>query len=112
MESLSPMTFPITITIASTEDDRLRAETPAGPVEATTMGELGDRLKEVLVRLEAELAAQEQGELAEISRSATDCSWFVAFSQKDVIEVLGHVPPDSMRRIEEEIRRYRTGVSR
>ena len=36
------------------------------------MGELGDRLKEVLVQLEADLAAQEVAELAEISRSATD----------------------------------------
>jgi hypothetical protein len=82
------MTFPITITIASTEDDRLRAETPAGPVEAASMGELGDRLKEVLVQLDAELTAQEREELAKISRSATDQATLLKLARTSP-------PPDS-----------------
>jgi hypothetical protein len=67
------MTLPITITIASAGDDRLRAETPTGPIEAASMSELGDRLKEVLVRLEAEQGeAEDLAELAELSKVATD----------------------------------------
>jgi hypothetical protein len=66
------MTFPITITIASAGDDRLRAETPAGPIEAATMGELGDLLKEVLVRLEAERGETDDlAEPAALSKTAT-----------------------------------------
>jgi hypothetical protein len=67
------MTLPIIITIASAGDDRLRAETPAGPIEAATMDELGDRLKEVLVQLAADRAgADDLAELVVLSRSATD----------------------------------------
>jgi hypothetical protein len=36
------------------------------------MGELGDRLREVLVQLDAEFAAEERAKLAEMSRSAMD----------------------------------------
>jgi hypothetical protein len=82
------MTFPFTITIASTADDRLRAETPAGPVEAATMGELGERLKELFVQLDAGLAVQERDELAAISRSATDQATLLALAQTSP-------PPDS-----------------
>jgi hypothetical protein len=88
------MTFPITITIASTEDNRLRAETPAGPVEAANMDELGNRLKEVLVQLEIELAAQEREELAKISRSATD--------QATLLELAWTSPPPDSWCDEEE----------
>jgi hypothetical protein len=62
------MTFPFTITITSTADDRLQAETPAGPIDAANMGELGERLKEFFDQLDAGLAAQEREELAELSR--------------------------------------------
>jgi hypothetical protein len=34
--------------------------------------------------------------------------WFVAFTADDVIEAVGHVPPEPMRKIEEAIRRYRS----
>jgi hypothetical protein len=64
------MTLPFTITIASAEGDRLRAETPAGPIEAASLGELGDRLKEVLVQMEADADADDLAELDRLSRSA------------------------------------------
>ena len=80
------MTF--TITITSTEREYLRAETPAGPIEASTLGELGDRLKEVLLQLEAEFAAQERAELAQTSRSATDQAALLELARKSP-------PPDS-----------------
>jgi len=80
------MTF--TITITSTEGECLRAETPAGPIEASTLGELGDRLKEVLLQLEAELAAQERAELAQMSRSATDQATLLELARTSP-------PPDS-----------------
>jgi mRNA-degrading endonuclease toxin of MazEF toxin-antitoxin module len=41
--------------------------------------------------------------------NAAVCSWFVTFNAADVIEAIGHVPPEPMRRIEESIRRYRGG---
>jgi hypothetical protein len=43
--------------------------------------------------------------------NAAICNWFVAFTPEDVIEVMGHVPPEAMRRIEAEIQRYRAGFS-
>ena len=82
------MTFPFTITIDSTADDRLRAETPAGPVEAANMGELGERLKELFIQLDAALAAQEREELADLSRSATDQATLLALARTSP-------PPDS-----------------
>ncbi len=39
--------------------------------------------------------------------NAAVCSWFVTFTDAEVIDAIGHVPPESMRRIEEAIRRYR-----
>ena len=39
--------------------------------------------------------------------NAAVCCWFVAFAADDVIDALGHVPPEPMRRIEEAIRRHR-----
>jgi hypothetical protein len=39
--------------------------------------------------------------------TAAVCRWFVTFADDDVIEAIGHVPPEPMRRIEEAIRRYR-----
>jgi hypothetical protein len=65
------MTLPITITIISTACDQFRAETPSGPVEASSLRELGDRLRDFLASLEDESAA-ELVELARLSRSATD----------------------------------------
>jgi hypothetical protein len=65
------MTLPITITITSTACDQFRAETPSGPVEASSLRELGDRLRDFLASLEDESAA-ELVELARLSRSATD----------------------------------------
>ena len=63
------MTLPITIT--ATADDLYRAETPGGPVEATSLRELGDRLRDLLANLEDEFAS-DMAELARLSRSATD----------------------------------------
>jgi mRNA-degrading endonuclease toxin of MazEF toxin-antitoxin module len=39
--------------------------------------------------------------------NAAVCRWFVTFTADDVIEAIGHVPPEPMRRIEEAIQRYR-----
>lgn len=61
------MTLPITVTA----DDHFRAETPAGPVEAGPLRELGDRVREILANLEDESGAA-RVELARLSRSATD----------------------------------------
>ena len=67
------MTLPltITITITATADDRFLAETPGGPVEAGSLRELGDRLRDFLANLEDEFAS-DRVELARLSRSATD----------------------------------------
>ena len=65
------MTLPITITITATSGDHFRAETPAGPVEASSLRELGDRLRDFLATLEDE-SASDLVELARLSRSATD----------------------------------------
>jgi hypothetical protein len=65
------MTLPITITITTTAGDRFRAETPDGPVEAGSLRELGDRLRDFLANLEDE-SASDLIELARLSRSATD----------------------------------------
>ena len=65
------MTLPITITITVTAGDRFRAETPSGPVEASSLRELGDRLRDFLANLEDE-SATDMVELARLSRSATD----------------------------------------
>lgn len=65
------MTLPITITITATADDRFRAETPGGPVEASSLSELGDRVRDFLASIDEESAA-DRVELARLSRSATD----------------------------------------
>ena len=65
------MILPITITITATADDRFRAETPGGTVEASSLRELGDRLRDFLANLEDE-SARDLAELARLSRSATD----------------------------------------
>ena len=36
--------------------------------------------------------------------NAAVCCWFVTFTAADVIDAIGHVPPEPMRRIEEAIR--------
>ncbi len=64
------VTLPLTITITATSDDRFRAETPGGPVEASSLRELGDRLRELLANLEDE-SASDFRELARLSQSAT-----------------------------------------
>jgi hypothetical protein len=51
------MTLPITITIRATADDRFRAETPNGPVDASSLRELGDRLRDLLADLEDEISS-------------------------------------------------------
>jgi hypothetical protein len=40
--------------------------------------------------------------------NAAVCGWFVTFTAGDVIEAVGNVPPEPMRRIEQAIRRYRS----
>lgn len=65
------MTLPITITISAMPGDRFRAETPSGPVEAGSLRELGDHLRDFLANLEAE-STSDLVELARLSRSATD----------------------------------------
>ncbi len=74
------MTFPITITISATASDHFRAETPGGPVEATSLRELGDRLKDFLANLEDEFTP-DLVELARLSRSATDRSTLLQLAQ-------------------------------
>jgi len=39
--------------------------------------------------------------------NAAVCNWFVTFTAADVIDVIGHVPPEPMRKIAEAISRYR-----
>ena len=65
------MMLPITITITWTEGDRFPAEMPGGYVEAGSLRELGDRLRDFLASLEDE-SASELIELARLSGSATD----------------------------------------
>lgn len=65
------MTLPITITITATAGDHFRAETPAGSVEAASLRELGDLLRDFVANLEDEFA-HDLTELARLSRSATD----------------------------------------
>jgi hypothetical protein len=65
------MRLPITIKITATADDRFRAETPQQPIEAASLRELGDRLRDFVMRLEDDPAA-ELVELARLSRSATN----------------------------------------
>ena len=43
--------------------------------------------------------------------NAAVCNWFVHFTEEDVIEAIGHVPPELMRKVEEVIRRYRASLS-
>jgi hypothetical protein len=78
------MMLPITIAITWTEGDRFRAETPGGYVEAGTLRELGDRLRDFLASFEAE-SASELVELARLSRSAMD--------QATLLELARSSPP-------------------
>ena len=65
------MTLPFTITITAAAGDHFRAETPDGPVEASSLRDLGDRLRDFLVNLEDE-PASDLVELARLSSSATE----------------------------------------
>ena len=65
------MALPITITVSAMAGDRFRAETPGGLVEAGSLRELGDRLRDFLASLEDE-STSDLVELARLSRSATD----------------------------------------
>jgi hypothetical protein len=65
------MTLPITITITATAGERFRAETPVGSVEASSLRELGERLRDFLASLEDD-SASDLIELARLSQSATD----------------------------------------
>ncbi len=40
--------------------------------------------------------------------NAAVCRWFVAFAAAEVVDAIGHVPPEPMRKIEEAIRRFRS----
>ncbi len=44
--------------------------------------------------------------------NAAVCCWFVAFSATAVVDAIGHVPPEPMRRIEEAIKRRRGDLNR
>ena len=81
------MTLPITITITATADDRFRAETPGGLLEASSLRELGDRVRDLLASLEDESAA-DRVELARLSRSATDQATLLELARTSP-------PPDS-----------------
>ena len=78
------MTLPITITITVTAGDHFRAETPGGTLEAGSLRELGDRLRDFLANLEDE-SAFDLVELARLSRSATD--------QASLLELARTSPP-------------------
>jgi hypothetical protein len=78
------VTPPITITITAMTDDRFRAETPGGPVEAPSLRELGDQLRDFLANHEDE-SAFDLVELARLSRSATD--------QATLLELVRTSPP-------------------
>jgi hypothetical protein len=82
------MMLPITITITWTEGDRFRAEMPGGYVEAGSLRELGDRLRDFLASLEDE-SASDLAELARLSRSATD--------QASLFELARTSPPPDTR---------------
>jgi hypothetical protein len=77
------MTLPITITITATTDDRFRAETPGGSVEASSLRELGDGLRDFLANLEDE-SASDLVELARLSLSATDQATLLARTGPDI----------------------------
>jgi hypothetical protein len=81
------MTLPITITITATADDRFLADTPGGPVEAGSLRELGNRLRDLLASLEDE-SAGDLVELARLSRSATDQATLLELARTSP-------PPDS-----------------
>jgi hypothetical protein len=63
------VTLPITITITATSADHFLAETPNGVIEATSLDELGDRLKEFLTNLEDEQVS-DLVDLARLSQTA------------------------------------------
>ncbi len=74
------MTLPITITITATSGDHFRAETPAGPLDASSLRELGDRLRDFLANFEDEFAS-DLVELARLSQSATDQAALLELAQ-------------------------------
>lgn len=78
------MALPITITITATAGDHFRADMPDGPIEASSLHELGDRLRDFLAHLEDESTA-DVVELARLSRSATD--------QATLLELARRSPP-------------------
>lgn len=64
------MTLPITITITAMAGDCFRADLPDGSVEAHSLSELGELLRDLHANLEDE-SSSELAELAGLSRSAT-----------------------------------------
>ena len=78
------MTLPITITITATAGDLFRADTPGGPLEASSLRELGDHLRDFRANLEDE-SASDLVELARLSRSAID--------QASLLELARTSPP-------------------
>ncbi len=91
------MTLPLTITITATTDDRYRAETPNGPVEAGSLRELGDRLRDFLAYLEDE-SASDLIELARLSRSATDRATLLELARTSPPPTPGSATTDRGRR--------------
>jgi hypothetical protein len=91
------MTLPITIIITATAGDQFRAETPGGPVEARTLRELGERLRDFLANLEDE-SASDLVELARVSRSATDQAALLELARTSP-------PPDACSAATDRVRR-------
>ena len=81
------MALPFTITVESICADRFRAEMPGGSVEADSLGELGDRLRDLLANVENEFAPDRAG-LARLSRSAIDQATLLELARTSP-------PPDS-----------------
>jgi hypothetical protein len=65
------MNLPITIIITAPSSDRFLAETPVGSIEAASMSELGELVRDFLANLQDD-SASDLNELAWLSRSATD----------------------------------------
>jgi hypothetical protein len=73
------VTLPITITITATAD-HCRAETPNGTVEASSLRELGDRLRDFLADVDYEFV-DDFVEMARLSRTATDRATLLELAQ-------------------------------
>jgi hypothetical protein len=91
------MAIPITITITGMTDDRFRAEPSGGPVEAASLRELGDRLRDFLANLEDE-STFDLVELARLSRSAADQAPLLELARTPRLPTSGLARTDRGRR--------------